>query len=464
MFPPQGIGAGVRGVTKLSELEIDTDKDWGGYRIKNLGPPIDARDAIRKVELDYHRNAVPIDHPYNSISTSNFEYRPENTSFLYLYAIGKINMVRAPVQDEIQYYGLILPEVFVDKAIQEYSASVLFYKFVGRWIDAGNHYNVYNGCYAFRPCSCGIEVEYQGDFQILAETQFTGYYGDIYFYKFSIKGSSLNLYVEDTETPKLSATDTTFAAGYFGSCGTDYPLSIGLNAYIVEPSSTAPPAQVVLETEIIGDGKNERFIPLMSTDIVEIPSTRQLSREDKRYNIFRTKRCRDSEIISSLDSNERKVDLDVVSWGAFEFYPNKASTAIITITGDNPYKSGAIQRQVEFAKKKNLRVFSAPKDYNEAINLYNQLKRDYPHWLAGKDNFAYQVLGWEILDFMQNIDFYYGELLEHKTHYSELKKISEIEISNRLNKLIDKLNREVALVNEKDRHISKAKEILKKGW
>jgi len=45
-----------------------------------------------------------------------------------------------------------------------------------------------------------------------------------------------------------------------------------------------------------------------------------------------------------------------------------------------------------------------PRDYMEAVSLYNQLRRDHPHWLAGKDNFAYQVLGWEELDWLQNID------------------------------------------------------------
>jgi len=38
VYPPQGAGVGVR---KLSKLEIDADKDWRGYRIINVGAPID---------------------------------------------------------------------------------------------------------------------------------------------------------------------------------------------------------------------------------------------------------------------------------------------------------------------------------------------------------------------------------------------------------------------------------------
>jgi|GEM_PF-4125577 len=44
------------GITKLSELTIDVDKDWGGYVIKNLGAPVDATDAARKQEVDAVQN------------------------------------------------------------------------------------------------------------------------------------------------------------------------------------------------------------------------------------------------------------------------------------------------------------------------------------------------------------------------------------------------------------------------
>jgi hypothetical protein len=48
-FPPQGVsGAGIR---KLSELEIDADKDWNQKRIMNLGAPIDDNDACRRDDV-----------------------------------------------------------------------------------------------------------------------------------------------------------------------------------------------------------------------------------------------------------------------------------------------------------------------------------------------------------------------------------------------------------------------------
>jgi hypothetical protein len=37
-----------RGVTGLSGLAVDSDKDWLGHLIKNLGAPADESDALRK--------------------------------------------------------------------------------------------------------------------------------------------------------------------------------------------------------------------------------------------------------------------------------------------------------------------------------------------------------------------------------------------------------------------------------
>jgi len=86
------------------------------------------------------------------------------------------------------------------------------------------------------------------------------------------------------------------------------------------------------------------------------------------------------------------------------------------------------------------------------------------NWLAGKDNFAYQVLGWEELEWLQNVDFYYGELVEHRTHYSQLKQVSDDEIRSRLNELIGKLSSMGVLRGERESHIAKAKEVLRRGW
>jgi hypothetical protein len=54
---------------KLSNLVIDTNKDWASYVIKNLGAPVDPNDSIRKTDLDSHRTASPLDHTDGSVTT-----------------------------------------------------------------------------------------------------------------------------------------------------------------------------------------------------------------------------------------------------------------------------------------------------------------------------------------------------------------------------------------------------------
>jgi hypothetical protein len=40
------------GISKLSELIIDADKDWLGFKIKNLGAPTDSSDALRLADVE----------------------------------------------------------------------------------------------------------------------------------------------------------------------------------------------------------------------------------------------------------------------------------------------------------------------------------------------------------------------------------------------------------------------------
>jgi hypothetical protein len=251
----------------------------------------------------------------------------------------------------------------------------------------------------------------------------------------SCSGSTIKAFRVDMTTPKITATDTGRASGYFGvgaSPAVDQRFRSDLiyTARLYAPASATPSALAVLELNVEGSGSPED------------PYRPAFSRSPSRHPAY------------------GDVDLDSVTWGAFEFHVDKASTVVVTITGDNPYKSGAIDRQRAKAK----RVFAPPRSYDEAVALYNTLKKDYPHWLAGKENFAYQTLGLEVFDWMQNVDFYYGELLEHKTHYDQLKRVPDWEIRNRLNELIERLTKVTILTDERDKHIAKAREILSRGW
>ena len=215
-------------------------------------------------------------------------------------------------------------------------------------------------------------------------------------------------------TPRLTVTDTDIPAGRFGF-NTDVtmdrkPIGTPCTARLIPPASKSSPALAVLEVDVEGSGKaGDPYRP-------KIP--------------------------------------EGVGWGAFEFHPSKASSVVVTVF------SGSDKLQNVNAK----RVFKPPKDYGEVADLYKKLIKDHPEWLAGKDNFAYQTLGLEIFDWFQNVDFYYGELLEHKTHYQQLKNVNPYVIEGRLNKLIDSLSKVSVLTEERDKHLGKAKEVLRKGW
>jgi hypothetical protein len=294
-----------------------------------------------------------------------------------------------------------------------------------------------------------------------------------YNFKFSVSGSALSVYRSDLTTPKISATDTSLASGAFGckSTATAYRM-MGMHWHLLiqvtSPSSPGAPALAAVEVEAAGSGAAEDpWMPALGRDLAEVSQLAGLPgflyREARRYEILRARGFTDEEVREVFGGIQHQVDLDAVTWGAFEF-SGKSPTNIVFVYGDNPYRQGAIRRQADYAKKKGLRVFDPPRDYGEAVALYNKLKGDYPHWLAGKDNFAYMCLGWEELDVLQNVDFYYGELLEHKTHYDQLKRVDPKEIESRLLELKARLEGMKVLPEERGKHLRKVEELLKKGW
>jgi hypothetical protein len=61
---------GMGGITKLSELTIDVDKDWVGKVIKNLGEPVDPGDALRLPWNHASRHQIGGGDPISGLSRS----------------------------------------------------------------------------------------------------------------------------------------------------------------------------------------------------------------------------------------------------------------------------------------------------------------------------------------------------------------------------------------------------------
>ena len=416
--------------------------------------------------------------PDRSIDRIKLEYPTEDVSFAYLSAINK---VRYSAYRTFGYL-VLTDDSFTNKAVwvavQVNTSAII----VGR-------YNNYNSMYfidtdpgasasdirlnrvvagsATGLASEAVDIDTKGRGLVLSCS------GSV------LKGlryellTAVNPVALPSPNGTISATDTSFVSGLFGFRflreASSHGGSESGSAWLKAPMTPLPPARAIIEVEVEGSGAPEdQYRPALSKGLVEIQSLQGLPeflyREAKKYQMLISKSFTEDEIKLLLGYiPQHQVDLNSITWGAFEF-SEKSPTNILIITGDNPYKSGAIDRQVEMARSKNLKTLRPPRNYGEAVAQFNQLKRDFQHWLAGKDNYAYQVSGLEELDLFQDVDFYFGELVEHKAHYQQLKNVPEWELWRRLEALEEKLSKVTVLTEERDKHMEKLKTIKKLGW
>jgi len=448
--------------------------------------------------LDYHRLKVPLDHPDLSVTTAKIadsaiatakiadsavtkaklEYPTVDVSFAYLAAIDKVVFCSHWTYG----YSVLTRNSFADKAVFGACQVNRYSLMMGRVVDKGNFY--------FSVYDPGVTTgdHYLAKYVAGAGTGLGSEAIDIdnsgRGLMISCSGSSIKSMRFELPAPRdplslpspnytIAVTDTSFASGYFGyrplretyAHGGSTPDAV----YLKPPASEVPRALMIIEVEATGDGSPESpFRPLLSETLVDVSELRNapdfLKIEKRKYDVLKARGFTEEEMKVLLGYvPQRQVDLDSVSWGSFEF-SERSPTNIVVVTSDNPYEAGAINRQVEFAKKKGLKALRPPRDYDEAVSQYNELKRGFKHWLAGKDNYAYQTLGLEVFELFQSVDFYYGELIEHKAHCDQLKAVPRQEIERRLEELEERLKRIEVLHEERDKHLNKLREAVKRGW
>lgn len=444
--------------------------------------------------LEYHRRKIPIDHPDYSVTGGKLSV--ETTSDIYCFIkgsvwnnafSGKAEVYRAisvwgASEEELWkiIYGLFIegdfvrlnkdvvdvlsiigrPSISIDfieksKSLYLYKSGTcategvglsnyilsdieVFYKVYGvkgqlweRWQDI----NVYDNLYAFdfdtpyRTGDFAIIKIINGAVTVLAREAIDLSSTTVYTLKAEIVGSELRFYRDDLSTPKLTATDTDLASGSMGVGRHEVDLRyarIFRKPYGSAKSLPKPLYVVEVEMEEYREGKLVYYRPTFLRDV------------------------------------QNGIDRLSISYGGFEVRHDRNS--IVFILGNNPYNEKAIARQIEFLRSRNLRVYKCPRDYREAIELYTCLKREFEHWLAGKDDFARMSLGLIELDLFAVADFYYGELIEHKKHYNQLKRVPPMLLEKRITSLIKSLERITFLPEERDKHLWKLRRILKLGW
>jgi hypothetical protein len=404
--------------------------------------------------------------PERSVTRNQLEYPTEDVSYVYLLAINKARYANRMWTDAA---GIRTIDPFGNKAVE--SALRDGGSIVAR--ESPDNLNAYRLAVSVGNVTADFYIQKRAGGPVSNIAVDAVDLTDIFHpCKFSLDGSTLKGYRVNFVTPRITATDTSHVSGLFGVAHYDVsnrPVLPMTGAVMKAPSSQAPPALVILEVEVEGSGLPEDpYRPRLLRRPVEIPKLEGLPgflyMEAKRYEMLKSKGFTEDEMRLLLGyTPKHEVDLYSINWGAFEFNEN-SPTNVIVVTENNQYNGDAMSKQVELASSRNLKVLKPPKDYGEAIEQYNQLKKDYPYWLSGKDNYAYQTLGLEELDVFQSVDFYYGELIEHKRHFDRLKEIPDWELRRNLKALEDKLRRIKVLTEERDKHYQKLKEIKKLGW
>jgi len=227
----------VVGIAKLSELEIDVNKDWLGYIIKNLGAPVDPNDAVR---LPVKRN--------------NLEYVTVDVTFQYLQAINKIDFI-GRIFGDVRFPIVGTIDEFADKALEALRGD---YSWIhGRFVDDNNFY----GIVFFTPAATEdllLRKAIAGTYVTLGTEAVDLGVNDIYNFKFSCSGTTLEAYREDMVTPKISATDTDLASGKWGLLlRNDKPENPLYHVWLRAPSSPSPQPVAYFDVPLVGTGTLE---------------------------------------------------------------------------------------------------------------------------------------------------------------------------------------------------------------
>jgi hypothetical protein len=419
-----------------------------------------------EIILDVHRFRKPVDHPDRSITPTKLnDYLPGKIIPWYL-AASMYNVLHHENPNADHTYTLI-NAVFTDLAYIVISTD-------GMRMPIRNQYPYWTDGYvhvmdttartrdhqlvryrAGRATTLGIE-----------SVDLSAYH---YLFGISVSGSSFRGYrgwvtakTIYATIPRFTVTDTTYASGYWG---------IGFVrgrhqhyhqvAYFIPSFSEGAKAQYIVEAEVTGSGKPyEPYEPLLSQRLVPIKDSPEMKRVEELRKLGFTDE--EIELVFGIKP-QGYIDLDAVTVGAFEF-DERMPTNIVAIYSGNPYDDRAIERQIDFARRRGLKAFRSPRSYEEARELYRRLSREFTHWLAGLHSFCYHVLGDMVFDVLQVVDFYYGELIDHKTHYSQLKRVPDWMIRDRLIEVRNMLSRIDVLTDERDKHIRKIDEILMRGW
>ncbi len=469
---------------------------------------------VKKREFDAHKNASPIDHPDLSVTTAKIADGAITTAKLADGAVttakiadlavttaklADLSITTAKLADlsvttaKLSFYdknnlhdryiakdfialnpyptrrsaGVYYTEIYTDLAIQALECTYEGDTLLARVQSDGRNYNALASGYDIATADHFINKQpyNDGTDHIRLAYEAVDLLSDsIILHKFEVVGSTLKSQRVDRAGTAytISVTDTTFASGYYGSGKVGWLATTGafplLTTKIIPTFTPLPKALAIIETNLDPYGNIEMLNEYVDIGkLTNIPI--HLKQDYEKYNKLKALGFNDFEIMQQLGHYPKlKIDVAAVTCGAFDHKEN-ANTCLIVITGDNPYQS-AILKQINYAKSKGLytRDIKTTDSPQDIINVYNELKNKHTEWIAGKDNFVYQVLGLEEFEKFALADFYYGNMIQE----NKLKDVPTDYLMNRLEQIKSELEKITILPEERDKHLNKISQCIKR--
>lgn len=426
-------------------------------------------DLLDKATYDSDADGVIDLTAIPTIPRTKLEYPTEDVSFAYLASINKIQY------SSIGVYGgaVITLDSFTDKAVETVTNPYNYAVNTARHQDKNNYYinrlivdattadhdlmKIVAGA-ATQLAVESVDIDKSGEILCISCSGST-----IKSLRYLLSSPTQSI-INITPTAIISATDTSFTSGYFGFRPSPPASPPGYcdttSARLIIPQTNLPKAQRIIELEItdldlIKPNFSHNFVDV--DKLTNIPNF--LKEEAKRYEMLKAKGFTDEEISLLFGYiPQHHVDLNAITWGAFDY--KGESTILVIITRDNPYQSGAILTQEEYAKSKGLKIFKPPRDLTEARELHKQIKADRPEIIAGVHNLAYQCIGDENLEPLAIADYYDG-FTQGIYDMKNLDRVPDWELERIIKRQMDRLERGKVTAEEKDKHIKKLKTFQK---
>jgi hypothetical protein len=260
-------------VARLSQLIIDADKDWLKYNITNFGPGGVDLYSLLTAHASRHAAGGADALPSGAITPPMLALLYTDVPLIWLIMLNKCDVCAVTGNTDTGVIYTI--DSFADKAVEGVGQSgdntpVLVARLNG---PEDNYFQI-----EYTPNSAAdhqLAKRVAGANTTLATEAVDLANRLKQRLKFSVSGSTLKGFREDLTTPKLTATDTSFASGGWGGGGR-YNGFAGVTGWLRAPASPAPKVLSFYEVPIIGDGSPDNPFRAQLPELVEVSASAEL--------------------------------------------------------------------------------------------------------------------------------------------------------------------------------------------